>query len=274
MNFPSLPNIVDLVALQNAIALSLCAEDRLITIPILPEIKLHMDNDVTVDALWSLPRAAISIKPGVVDLFAVVIDGNYPNGDNPMAAGPVGAGILVEMPEARVTSRNPTGPPLSWTCRIISFEDRNINLTANVGAFIMAEQMAQIVLDALQLQYIYPYGSLTASASNTIAPARDWETRFPGIVCYGTTMEVENGRTQTNRSANCSITFNAGMCTITCPDPTAEVRYTLDGTPALKSNPSSIIYYGPFGVASGITVIAASNKTGLLPSSVLGQIAP
>jgi hypothetical protein len=268
VNIPQLPNIVDLVALQNAVALVLLSDDRLATIPILTEIKLHMDNQIAVDALWTLPRSAIQVKPGTIDLFAVPVDG-----DLPTVPGPTGAGLLVEMPEAKSVSNNLTGPPLDWQIRIVCFEERNINLTAGVGTFIMAEQLAQIVLDILQLQYIYPFGSFKVS-KNAVGPARDWETIKDGLVCWACTVEVHNGRVQTPRSAVCALSFNSGLCTITCPDVAAEVRFTTDGTPATRSNPGTQVYAAPFAVAKGTIVQVSSWKQGNLTSSITGATAP
>lgn len=268
MNLPKLPGIVDLTALQNAIALVLLSDDRLNTVPILTEIKLHLDNEIAVDALWTLPRNSIQVRPNTIDLFQVNLDGNLPT-----VPGPTGAGLLVEMPEAKAISNNLTGPPLSWQIRIVAFEERNTNLTPDVGTFIMAEQLAQLVLDVLQLQYIYPFGSLKVS-KNAVGPARDWETLQAGLVCWGCTVEVENGRVQTPRSQVCAMVFAAGSCTITCPDPAAEIRYTTDGTPAVRRNPGSIIYAGPFAAATGTIVQVSSWKQGTLTSSITGAVAP
>jgi len=270
MNYPQLNGIIDLVALQNAVALVLLSDDRLATVPVLTELKLHMDNEIAVDALWTLPRAAIQLKPGTIDFFAAVIDtdGTIAN------SGPTGAGLLVEMPSADVVSRGVTGPPLKWNISVVAIEERNVNLTAQVGHFIMAEQLAQLALNSLHLQHIFPYGQL-AGDRNVLAPAKDWEDRLGGgKVCWRATVAVENGRIQTTRSLNVVITFNNGLCVITCPDPGATILYTLDGTPAVKANPSSLIYQGPFDVDPGDLVVASSWKDGTLTASIVGNIAP
>lgn len=269
ITLPSLPGIVDLVGLQNAVALVLLADQRLKDVPILTEIKLHMDSDITVDALWTLPRAAIQVKPGAVDLFSVVRDVNEP----PEAAGPVGCGLLVEMVQGRVASRNVSGPPLTWTVGVVAFEHRNTNLEVNTGIFIMAEQLAQIVLDDLHQQVIYPYGQLAAQGL-AVGPARDWEALYPGIACWRTSLEGTIGRVPSVRSANVAIAFGAGQCTITCPDASATIVYTLDGSAATKANPNATAYTGQFPVDPGTVVTASSWKNGAITSAIVGAVAP
>lgn len=269
INIPSLPGIVDLVGLQNAVAMVLLADDRLKNTPILTEIKLHMDSDIATDALWTLPRAAVQVRPGVVDLFSVVRDVNLP----PEAAGPVGAGLLVEMVQGRVASRNVSGPPLTWIVGVVAFEHRNTNMDPATGTFIMAEQLAQIALDDLHMQYVYPYGQIAAQG-NAVAPARDWEAIYPGITCWRTTLEGTIGRVPSTRSQNVSITFAGGQCTITCPDTGATIVFTVDGSAATKRNPNAQQYTGPFPAATGTVIVASSWKDGLITSAIVGAVAP
>lgn len=269
MNYPQIPGIIDLVSLQNSLALLLLSDDRLKNNPVLTEIKLHLDNEIAIDALWTLPRAAIQVKPGTIDLFSAIVDTD----GGIVAQGPIGAGLVVEMPKARVISRGVDGPPLAWQIRVVAMEERNTNLTANVGTFIMAEQLAQIVLDILQKQYLYPFGQITGIGT-AISEATDYLELHPGINCWGATLEVENGRTQTPRSKNAVASFAGGMCTIACPDPAATILYTTDGTPACKANPSALPYQNPFPVQSGSVVIFGSWNAGMLTSSITGAAAP
>lgn len=273
MNFPSIPGIVDLVQLQNAVALLLLSDDRLASVPILTELKLHMDNEIAVDALWTLPRAAIQVKPGTIDLFAAVVDTDPGNSPSAPPGGPTGIGVLVEMPMASVESPNVSGPPLTWDIPIVAIEERNTNLTAGIGQFIMAEQMAQIVADILHHQDIFEFGTLRASL---IARAEDRENFHPGTNCWRVTLRSVRGRIQTQRSQIVSYAFAGGMCSLACADPVANILYTFDGTAPVKANPQALNYAqtGPFPVQSGMVVRAATWQAGKLTSSINGAIAP
>jgi hypothetical protein len=209
------------------------------------------------------------VKPNSVDLFSVVRDVNDP----PEAAGPVGCGLLVEMVTAKAPSPNTSGPPLTWQVSVSAFEERNTNLTPKVGIFIMAEQLAQLVLDILHLQVFYGFGQLKTGTA-PIGPAKDWEAIYPQIACMRTTLEGTIGRVQTQRAANVAIQFAAGACSIACPDPGATIIFTLDGTPATKANPNAQPYQNPFPVDPGTVVVASSWKDGQLTSAIVGATAP
>jgi hypothetical protein len=269
MNIPSLSGIVDLVALQNSVALVLLSDERLKAVPIITEIKTHMDNEIAVDALWTLPRSAIQVKPGSIDLFAAVIDSET----QPTPAGPTGAGLLVEMVTAKSPSPNASGPVLTWQVNVVAFEERNTNLNKETGTLIMAEQLAQIVLDILQLQVIYPFGQLKVTGS-PINSAQDWMGIYEGLTCVRATLEGTIGRVQTTRCANVKISFAAGSCTVTCPDPNATILYTVDGTPAVKANPSAQEFQAPFPVNSGDLVVASAWKAGTINAAIVGETAP
>ena len=257
---PQLPGITDLVALQNAITLILLSEDRLTDVPVLPEIRLHQESELFVDALWTLSRNAVNVSPTVVE-----IQGEF--------GGKTGAGLLVEMPAAISHSPGVTGPPLTWEVGIVSFEERNINFTPVTGVGIMAEQLSQIVLDTLHLLSIRGFGVFQA-ASRVIAPAQDWMSLKPGIFAYRTIIQATIARPQTARSKIATATFSGGLCTITCADPDATIIFTTDNTTPVKANVNAVPYTVPFPVTSGQIVLTGTWTPERISSEILGFTAP
>ena len=262
MNIPLLTNgVVDLTALQNTMALILCDDDRLNLVPILPEIKLHQESDLMVDAIWTLPRNAFKITP---DGWTISQTG---------AAGQSGCGLLVEHVEATCPAPNVSGPPLTWKVHVVAFEERNANLTPGTGIGIMAEQLAQIVLDILAGQYIYGMGAFVPEAQ-PIQPAHDMMSLNPGIFAMRATVQATVNRTQTQRSGNVTATFGGGNCTLACADGNAEIRYTLDGSMPLRTNSRSQVYTAPFAVNSGDQILAATRAAGKIGSAIVNFTAP
>jgi hypothetical protein len=268
MNVPILTGLTDLVYLQNAITLLLLADSR-IQVPVIPEIKLIMENDQSVEALWTLPQSAFTVTPQGVTINATA------------APGSVGAGLLVEMPEATAESPGVSGSPLTWGVNIVCFEERNTNFLAGTGSLITSEQYAELCLDMLQHQWIYGFGTLEAKR-NIITPAHDWMNIHPGILAYRASFRATIGRIQSTRSASATPTISTGTCTITCTDNSATIYYTIDGSMPVSSNVNSsnpagigaTVYTAPFAVNSGTTVLCASQKTGLITSQVTGIKAP
>ena len=263
MNVPILNNgIIDLVQVQNAITMILLDDDRLTLVPVLPEIKLHQENDLMIDTVWTTPRSALSVTPNGVEVnFA---------GDG---KGQVGAGLLVEMIEATCPANQLSGPPLTWKIHVVAFEERNTNLTAGTGIGIMSEQLAQIVLDSLHGLFITGMGSLQASAV-PIQPAHDWMTLKPGLFATRTTVEATVKRQQRAAVVNVSGTWNAGSLTLSCVDGLSAIYYTTDGTMPVASNPNATLYSTPVPVASGTVVLASARKAGANRSNILPFIAP
>ena len=262
-------SVQDLVYLQNAVTLILRDDPRLAAVPVVPEIKFLMDSDQSLDALWMLPAGAFTVTP-----TGVTINANA-------APGPVGAGILVEMPGATSESRGVTGPPLVWEIGVVAMEERNTNFLSGTGTGITSEQLAQIVMDILHLQAVFGFGTLRVRSS-CFTPAHDWMQLKPGIVAYRASFEAEVGRKQTGRSASVSGSFVGDTLTLTCSDSAATIYYTTDGSMPCSSNvntgnPAGIgasIYTQPFAVTSGMVVLFASRKAGTLLSGVYQATAP
>jgi hypothetical protein len=262
MNIPRLTGIVDLTALQNAVALVLLSDDRL-RCPVVTELKLHAESELHIDALWTLPRGAFAVTASGVEALADVTD---------QAQEPTGAGLLVEMPRALVKSPGVTGPPLVWQVPVVCFEERNANLSPG-GNLVTAEQFAQFVFDILHLQSIFGLGTLQAL---DLGPAQDWLDQVgPGVYAWRATLQAVAGRTQTPRSAVSVATFAGGQCAIACADPQATVLYTLDGSAPVKANPSAVQYLGQFPVQSGQLVLTATWRQGqFINSEITGWTAP
>ena len=270
---PARPSVTNSIALQNAIALLLLSDDRLAKVPVIPEVKLQMEADLGVDILWTMPRSAITVTADGVNYQPVTQDQD---------AGPVGCGLLVEMPEGKSMAPNVTGPAMEWQVSVVAFEERNtywlipsqasqyMNAT---GIGITAEDLCLIVLDILQLQWVFPYGTLKMGAA-AFGPAHDWMAIKEGINAQRASFTAPMGRTQTVRSATAQISFMVGMCTLVCPDGAANVLYTLDGSPPVKANPTAMKYVSPFAVNTGQQVLASSWKTGLVNGPINGAIAP
>ena len=262
-------SVVDLVLLQNIIAMILRDDPRLAAMPIVPEYKFLMDSDQVVDALWTLPAAAFTLTPS-----GVTINSNVP-------PGLCGAGVLVEMPGATSDSRGVTGPPLTWEIGVVVMEERNTNFLAGTGTGITSEQIAQIVMDRLHLQAIFGFGTIQVR-QNCFSAAHDWMNMKPGILAYRVTLTADAGRKQTPRSANVAYSFAGDTLTLTCTDGAVTIYYTTDGSAPCAanvnaSNPAGVgatVYTAPFAVASGTNVLFASRKTGVLLSAVGQATAP
>ncbi len=266
VTIPVLTGIVDMTGLQQAITFLLLDDPQIAAggAPVVPELKLQMTSDQTVDALWTLPRSAFTMTP----------TGLLVNGD---ATGPVGAGLLVEMPGAVADSPGVSGSPLTWDVKVACFEERNTNMTPGVGTLVTAEQYAQLVLNALHLQYIFPYGVLQVQ-HDAMPVAHDWMSMKPGIFAQYACFKATVGRVQSKRTAPATVTISGGQCTLACADGTAAIWYSTDGSAPVAANAASQNaagvgaqpYTGPFAVASGVTVLAAARSG--LPNTVLSAV--
>ena len=271
VTIPILPGIVDLTYLQNAVAFLLLDDPRLANTPVIPEFRLQMTSEGTRDILWMSPRSSFTLTP-----TGLIVNNNA-------ATGPVGAGLMVEMPNATSDSPAVSGPPLTWDVNITAFEERNVNMTPGVGTLITSEQYAQIILNVLQEQYIAGYGTLQVK-NNCITSAHDWMSIYANLVCTRASLKATVGRAQSTRTAPAKPVIAGGTCTITCSDATAAVYYSLDGSMPVKANSGpqnaagvgAQLYAGPFAVTSGQTVLTAARSAtaGTILSPVNGAQAP
>ncbi|MDE2096187.1 MAG: chitobiase/beta-hexosaminidase C-terminal domain-containing protein [Patescibacteria group bacterium] len=261
---PKLAGIVDEVALQKAITLILADDARLALVPIMPQIKFLADGELLEDVLWQLPRSA----------FTLTADGWTVNTQT-TPNQPVGAGILVEMPEADSDSPKVSGPPLTWKVPIVAFQELNANWLPGTGIGITSGQLCQICLDVCQNLYVFGYGAFTVETA-AIKPATDWTSLKPGIEAHRLLLTATVGRTQTPRSAPVVIAIAAGVATLTCADPSAQILYTTDFTEPVASNPNASQCVSGFqlNVASGTIVKAATKTAGKTLSPIVGAVAP
>lgn len=264
MIIPALQGLVDEMALMKAVAMALRDDQRLAKVPIASEMHFYAEAETALDVLWTLPADALKLTP---DGFGVV----------PVATpdpGPVGCGILVETPE--MSDRSPgvrKGSPATWKVGIVGFCEPNTAFLPGTGCGFTSSQLCQLAQDVLQLMFIYGFGTLQTE-ENAITAARDWTALKPGISAHRLTLSGTVGRVVSERSAPVTAMFGGGLCTLTCSDGTAEVRYTTDGTPPFAVNPASTVYQAQFAVDSGATVQFYSRKAGLVPGHVNGAVAP
>jgi hypothetical protein len=270
MNVPILKGLTDLVYLENAITTVLLDDPRMVC-PVIPEVKLVAESDQSVNALWTLPRSCFQVTPNGVQ----IVSGGDP--------GPVGAGLMIEMPQMTATSPNVSGPPATWDISIVAFEERNTNFTSGTGTGITSEQYCELIIDNLQLFYFWQYGAIKVK-QQAITPAHDWMGLMPGIFANRANFEATVGRKQTQRTLAPQPTISNGMCSITNPDPNALVFYTTDLSAPCQANINSAnppgigatLYTAPFAVTSGTTVLTAARNftNGYTLSAVNGLTAP
>lgn len=230
--------MTDFVQLQEDLTFALLSLETLSDVNIVQYRKLRLQSEIDFSAIWMTLRAARS-----------------------------GAGVLVEMPTARVQSPNVSGPAFDLTQTFLVLEEPNLNFTPETGTLKSAEVIAQLILEALHLFNLQGIGTLTGEG---IAEASEVP---PGILAYRVSFKLTVGRPQTTRCAAPVISLAAGLATLTTTTSDAEIRYTLDGTFPGAANPAAQIYSAPVAVNSGETIRCATWKTGCNPSEVRSQTA-
>ena len=164
-----------------------------------------------------------------------------------------GAGVLVEMPVASGNDSSVKGPILEWAFPITAVEMPLMSFQSGVGAALSAEDIIQLILDCVHLYADDAVGTFQVDKS-AITPVTNW----PGCVGYRAMFRIKAKNTQTTRTGQVLITQTGAQVTIACAlDPTAEIRYTVDGSfPGRVGNPQSQIYAGALDVESGQTIRA------------------
>ena len=259
---PKLNGIVDEIALMKSIALIIADDARLAKVPVMPQIKFLADGELLEDILWQLPRSAFTLTADGWTVNTAVTPGQ-----------PVGAGILIEMPEMDTDSPKVSGTPATWRVPIVAFQEINTNFLPGLGIGITSGQLCQIVLDICQNLYIFGYGTFNPE-QGAIKAAQDWTSLKPGIEAHRLTLTGTVGRVQSTRSAIVQASFAAGDCILTCADGAAKVLFTTDFTEPVETNPNAQVYSVPFAVLSGTIVKCASKAAGKILSSITGGLAP
>lgn len=231
--------MTNFVQLQNDVTHALLSAPALSKVNVLQYRKLRMESVVNLDALWQTLRGGCS-----------------------------GAGILVEMPVANVTSPNVTGPAFNLIQSFVVLEEPNINFAPQTGTFLSAEEIAQIVFDALHLQAIEGIGTLQA---NTIKEAAEFP---PGLLAYRVECKIIVARPQTVRCAVPIIAIAGGQATLTSTTADSAIYYTVDESFPGRSNPAAVLYEAPFDVVSGQVLRVAAWKADLNPSAIRSYTVP
>lgn len=231
--------MTNIVQLQEDITHALLSAETLLPVNIIQWRKMRMESDIALETIWQTPRAGRS-----------------------------GAGIIVEMPEFVVDKPNLAGPQAAILLPIAVLEEPNLNMSPATGTNLSAEEIAQYILEALHgVRFNGSVGFTLFAAPQAIQPADE----FPGVLAYRVRLAVTFPREQRNRVDMPAILVDTLTVTLSCGTADAVIHYTLDSTFPGPSNPSALIYEGPFTVDSGTLVRAAGYKTELSGSFVNAQ---
>jgi hypothetical protein len=150
-----------------------------------------------------------------------------------------------------------------------------INMDPVKGALLSAEELAQIVMDILQLEADEKLGTFRV-ALRAMAPEQEFV--FPGCIGYRVSLLLTAGKSQqTPRCGPVAISVNGvplvgptntvpGTCALTCGTAGARIKYSLDGSYPSEdaaNNPLSLLYSGAFALADGDVLRTAAYKPGL-----------
>jgi Chitobiase/beta-hexosaminidase C-terminal domain len=192
--------------------------------------------------------------------YRKILEGRSPRGR-------AGSGILVCQPTANADNTNVTGPVLTWVFPIIALEHPGISFQPETGTLLSAEQLAQIVLDIIQLYADEHLGTFNIQTP-AIAPEKEFV--FKGCLGYRVNARVLGRSLQTGRCGPVTVTVNAGFATLSCVTSNSQIYFTLDGSfPGnnLAGNSLSQLYSTPVAVVSGQVLRAIAYAPGMNPSA-------
>jgi hypothetical protein len=178
--------------------------------------------------------------------------------------GRVGAGIIVEKPGFEVGSPNLPGPEGDLTLELLILEDRLTNAGPTEGTGLAADQIGQIIMDALHWQQFEGFGQMFCDR-NAMTEAKD----FQPLSAYRLKFRLRMPRGQTTKVAQPTITENAGTITLACTTVDAQIYYTTDETFPGRSNAAALLYGVPFPVEVGTVINVAAYCDGLTPSHLI-----
>ena len=98
--------------------------------------------------------------------YRKILEGRSPRGR-------AGSGLLVCQPTAAADNTNVTGPVLTWLFPVVCLEHPSVSMRPATGTLLQAEQLAQIVLDVMQL-----YADEHVGTFNVQSPAIQPEREF------------------------------------------------------------------------------------------------
>lgn len=178
--------------------------------------------------------------------------------------GRFGAGIIVEKPGFEVGHPNLPGPEGDITIELLVLEDRITNNSPSEGTGLPADQICQIIMDALHWQQWEGFGQIYCDRSAMVA-AKD----FQPLDAYRVKFRLRLSRSQTAKVQQPVITETSGAITLACLTSGAQIYYTTDSSYPGRSNPAAILYDGTFTVDVGTVVNAAAYLEGSTPSHMI-----
>jgi hypothetical protein len=179
-------------------------------------------------------------------------------------SGRVGAGIIVEKPGFEVGHPNLPGPEGDITIELLVLEDRITNNSPSEGTGLPADQICQIIMDALHWQQWEGFGQIFCDRQ-AMSPAKD----FQPLDGYRVKFRLRLSRSQTVKVQQPVISENSGVITLTCLTSGAQIYYTLDESFPGRSNPVAVLYSGSFTVDVGTVINAAAYLDGSTPSHMI-----
>ena len=182
----------------------------------------------------------------------------------PTDAARVGAGYYIEIPKLEVPKPNSRQRYL--TASVVSIEERNLNLTPQVGTLMSAEDMAELALDFM-FGWVLNISSALVPETATILPARDLQRE--GLVVYRTSVTLRVEKAPMARCDQPAISKDGnGHWVITngTNTPDAAIYYTVDNSFPGKANASAVLFAAPLTLPVGTILNAMAWRADRLPS--------
>lgn len=237
----------DFVKIQEYFTQGLLCEEEIGAINVYQERKLRLQSQVDGAVIFTSPRV--------------------PAGSNAPHAGRSGCGVLVEMPSFEVIHENLTGPPGFITLSALVLEEPNLNMAAETGTQMSAEEVAKFIVDSTHQWVVEGSGILTA-VRKTIEPVEEYD----GLVAYRVKLQCQALRSTKVRCAPVTVTEASLNVTLACATEGAAIYYTLDESFPGPSNTDAILYSGAFDMEANQVLLVAAYKSGYLRSNV-GRLA-
>lgn len=237
-------NPSDILLVQEFLYRGLLSTPRFENFNVVLEREFLADSSVEITTLWSNPR----------------------NGRS-------GIGLLVEMP--KLQAPKPNSIQRTLLCSIGIVEERNLNLLADTGTGVSAEELGERVLDFMFAWMMGLTSGLSPEAS-ALVPAPDLISG-EGLVTYRASVALRRNHLPVGRADKPTFSNDAGTVTLTngSNTPTATIFYTLEDSETRleniypgSANPLAIEYSAPFTVSSGQIVRWCAYTTTLDPSHI------
>lgn len=238
-------SFTDFTKLQNFVAHYLCSNNAFDAINIVTRERLLADES-------RLPDETIAVESLV---YITPREG---------ADGRSGIGIIIEKPGFVVNAPNLPGPEGFITLQLLILEERLTNLGPQTGTGVAADQLAQMLMDALHWHQMEGFGQMFCD-NNAMQTADD----FAPLIGYRVNFKIRMPRSQTAKAAQPTITEDAGLVTLACTTPDAMIYYTTDESYPGRSNPGATLYTAPFAVEAGDIINAAAYLEDLNPSHMI-----